>query len=292
MSSSPLSRRRFLRATGVAATPLALAWGGCGDEMRTVKPLAGPALDALIPLVARDTGQIREGLPKGVVALAKHLDDEPADNREGLRNAIVKARESTQELVVAKSTFFVFVGTDGVVKRSESDPDLAADQSLIEAVPAAKDMLDPKRKLVEVFGTMEGLRGVNKGNKLQWIVGAPVVIGGTLKGAFVTGFSLRRYAEVLEISLKAKLKELVEAERTMMPLFYNFIIKGDQAYGTAVAPDENMAAVGAARPLANLGPDGMFSATLEVEGRRFFVAAKPAPALAEDAAVAVMLSPV
>lgn len=259
--------------------------------MKEVQPLADPALDALLPVIERDTKQIREGLPKGAAELAKHLDEDPSANREGLRSAIIKARESTQELVVAKSTFFVFVGTDGFVKRGESDPDLAADKSLTKAVPATKAMLDKSEKLVEVFGYMEGLRGVNKGNEMQWIVGTPVVVDGELKGAFVTGFSLRRYAEVLENTLKAKLSEAVEEKRQGMPLFYNFIIKGDEAYGTAVTPDENMSAVAEANPVGNM-QGGSFSKMLKIEGREFYLAAKPAPSLAKDAAVAIMMSPV
>ncbi len=289
MTDSALTRRHLLHALGGVA--LAAPLVGCRDKMKEVQPLADPALDALLPVIERDTKQIRDGLPKGALEIAKHIDDDPGANREGLRTAIIKARESIKELVVAKSTFFVFVGTDGVVKRAESDPDLAADKSLIKAVPETKAMLDKSEKLVEVFGYMEGLRGVNKGNEMQWIVGAPVLVEGELKGAFVTGFSLRRYAEVLENTLKAKLTEETEKNKQMMPLFYNFILKGDKAYGTSVTPDENMAAVAEQNPIANM-QGGSFSKTIEVEGRPFHLAAKPAPALAKDAAVAIMLSPV
>ncbi len=289
MTHSSLSRRHLLHAFGGAVLTAPLT--GCRDKMKEVVPLAEPALASLLPVIERDTKQIRDGLPKGALQIAKHIDEDPGANREGLRTAIIKARESVKELVVAKSTFFVFVGTDGVVKRNESDPDLAADKSLIKAIPETKAMLDKNEKLVEVFGYMEGLRGVNKGNELQWIVGAPVLVDGELKGAFVTGFSLRRYAEVLENTLKANLTEAVEKEKQLMPLFYNFIIKGDKAYGTAVAPDENMAAVAEQNPIANM-QGGAFSKTIEIEKRTFYLAAKPAPALGKDAAVAIMLSPV
>jgi len=289
MTDSSLSRRHLLHALG--GVTLAVPLAGCRDKMKEVQPLGDSALEALLPIIERDTKQIRDGLPKGAVELAKHLDEDPSANREGLRTAIVKARESVKELVVAKSTFFVFVGTDGVVKRAESDPDLAADKSLVEAVPETKAMLDKSEKLVEVFGYMEGLRGVNKGNEMQWIVGSPVVVEGDLKGAFVTGFSLRRYAEVLENTLKAKLTEASEKNKRLMPLFYNFILKGDKAYGTAVTPDGNMAAVAEQNPVANM-QGGSFTKEIEVEGRSFYLAAKPAPALAKDAAVAIMLSPV
>ena len=122
----PALRRRSLGALFVA---LALAGlPGCRDKTKEVEAKALPAVDALLPLVERDTKQIRDGLPKGAEILTKQLDSDPGDDREGVRRALEKARAGVPDLAVAKGTFFVFVAPSGVVLRGESDPDLAADQ--------------------------------------------------------------------------------------------------------------------------------------------------------------------
>ena len=157
--------------------------------------MLAPTLDAVLPLVERDAKQVREGLPKGAEVMAKHLDRDPADDLEGVKRAIQKARASIDELVVAKSTFFVFVDVKGVVLRSEVEPDLPAGKSLVEAIPGANAMLSADAKLVEAWGYMDGCRGVNVGGDLQWVMGYPVRSPeGDHEGSFVTVWSLLQYA--------------------------------------------------------------------------------------------------
>jgi hypothetical protein len=293
MSSIPRKAASFGRRHALMlGAALAAGLTGCRDKLKEAEDKAEPAVDALIPLVERDTKQLRDGLPKGAAILAQQLDSEPGDDREGLRRALAKARAGVPELAVAKGTFFVFVSPGGIVLRGESDPDLAADKSLIEAVDGAKAILAKDAGLTETWGYMEGLRGVNTGGDLQWIVGHPVVAGGELKGAFVSDWSLRAYAKVLELALQAHLLKVQEDPNKPTPLFYAFVLKGDQAFGAPVTPDENMKALGELGIAGQVAGGGVFKRTLEVDGRRFVVAAKAAPALGPDVAVAVMLSPV
>lgn len=280
------------RALGALLVVAAVAGTGCRDKTKEVEAKAMPAVDALLPLVERDTKQIRDGLPKGAEILAKHLDSEPADDREGVRRALEKARAGVSELAVAKGTFFIFVAPSGVVLRGESDPDLAADQSLVEAIPGAKAILQKDAGLTETWGYMEGLRGVNKGGDKQWVIGHPVVADGELRGAFVTGWSLRSYAKVLEIALQGHLAKVQEDPKKSPPLFYAFVLKGDEAFGAPVTPEENMKALGELGIVEAVKGGGSFLKTVEIDGRTFVVAAKAAPALGDDVAVAVMLSPV
>ena len=251
-----------------------------------------PTLDSVLPLIERDTKQIRDGLPKGAELMAKHLDSDPSSDLEGVKRAIQKVRAAVDELVVAKSTFFVFVDKKGVVLRSEVEPDLPAGKSLVDAIPGTKAMLADGAKLVEAWGYMEGLRGVNKGGDLQWVIGHPVRSSeGELEGAFVTGLSLRKYALYLEEHAQRELTAKQEDKTKALPLLYAFVVKGKQAFGGPVTPDENAKAVGEL-DLPTKAKGGLYKTALEIDGRRFVLAAKPATALADDVYVVIMMSPI
>lgn len=278
-----VTRRAWLAGVG------AVALVGCRDKQAEVAKMGQPAIDALLPLIERDAKQIRDGLPKGAALMAKHLDEEPSHNPEQVRRAIEKARAGTDELARAKGTFFIFVGPDGMVLRGESEPDLAAGSSLTEAVPSAKALLKEGAGLQETWGYMKGLRGVNKGDDIQWIVGHPVEVKGKYVGSFVTGFSLRAYVKVLELALQSHLLEQMEDKTKAPPLAYPYLVKGPKAYGGLVTPDENMEAI-AGLDLPSKG--GPYDADIEIDGRPFHVSSKPAPSLGDDVALALTLSAV
>jgi hypothetical protein len=266
--------------------------GACRDKEKELVVKMVPALDEVLPLIERDTKQIREGLPKGAALMARHLDEDPGSDPKGVRRAIDNARAGTEELVVAKSTFFIFVGTDGTVLRSQTEPDLPADKSITDAIPGTKKMLAADAGLVETWGYMEGLRGVNKGGDLQWVIGHPVKNKkGEVLGAFLTGLSMRKYAEYLENHVKIHLQKQLEDPTKPIPLVYTFVVKGKTAYGGPVTPDENATAVGELDlPAKTKG--GVFQGVVTLDERRFLVAAKPAPSLGDDVVIAVLMSPV
>ncbi len=285
--AQPAMRRRILLVLS-----LLLVTVGCRDKEKEVQEKIVPALEEATPLIERDTKQVREGLPKGAALLTKHLDADPGSDLEGVKRAIDSARAGTDELVVAKSTFFAFVGDNGVVLRSESEPDLPAGKSLIEAIPEAKKFLSPDAGLVEVWGYMEGLRGVNKGGDMQWVVGHPVKSAdGKLLGAFITGWSLRLYAKYLEDHIQIHLKKGMPDPAKPPPLAYVFIVKGDKAFGGPVTPDENAEAIGALG-LVDKTKNGIYQQSLELDGRNFFIAAMAAPAMGSDVVIVLMMSPV
>jgi len=266
--------------------------GGCKDKEKEVAAMMAPAFDVVLPLVERDTKQVRDGLPKGAKLMAKHLDSDPGSDIEGVKRALENARAGVDELEVAKSTFFIFVAPDGTVLRSQHEPDLPAGRSITKAIADTKPMLKPDAGLVETWGYMEGLRGVNKGDDLQWVVGHPVVdTEGKLLGSFMTGWSLRKYAEYLENHVKIHLQQQRPDKTKPIPLVYTFVIKGAVAYGGPMTPDEN------AKALGDLGlPQkvraGVAEGAIEVDGRRFVFAAKAAPSFGDDVAIAVLMSPI
>jgi hypothetical protein len=271
---------------------MTLSLGGCRDKEAEIKGKLIPAIDAVLPLTERDTKQVRDGLPKGAALMTKHLDEDPASDLEGVKRAIDNARGGVDELEVAKSTFFVFVAPDGVVLRGQTEPDLPAGKSLTKAVPDAKKFLAKGAGLVEVWGYMEGLRGVNKGGDKQWIVGHPVTSKeGDLLGAFVTGWSLRKYAEYLENHVKIHLTKTAEDPKKPIPLTYLFVVKGSEAFGGPMTPADNAKAVGELGVIDKVA-SGTYESTLELDGRRFLVAAKKAPALGDDVALVLLMSPV
>lgn len=295
-----MQRRDFLRSSAtlgglavLTAMPLSLGVTGCQDKDKELAALIGPALGELIPLTERDATQVREGVPKTAEVIVKHLDTDPAADVEGLKRALTKTREEVKELAFSKVTFFAFVGTDGKVLRSEAETDLAAGNSLTAAIADTKPLVEGEGKAVETFGYMEGLRGVNKGNQLQWVLGAPVKHkDGKLVGAVIAGWSLRLYAKYLDTHFKQALEKAKEDPSKPNPLAYVFVVKGKMAYGGPDAPDVNATALGELDLASKVKGDELFQTTLEIEERKFLIGVRKAPALGEDLFVAAMLSSV
>jgi hypothetical protein len=280
-------RRRQLLAAASAAGIFLVA---CRDKEKELSAKLGPAFDELLPLTERDTKQVRDGVPEVAKVIVKHLDDDPGSDVEGVKRALMKSREEVKDLAFSKITFFVFAAPTGVVLRSEAETDLAAGSSLTDAVPDTKKLFGDGGAPVETFGFMQGLRGVNQGNELQWIVASPTKAkDGKQLGAVVAGWSLRLYARYLEDNLKTHLEK--SSEEKALPLAYVFLVKGNKAYGGPEAPDVNAAALGEL-DLASKVKDGLFETVQEVEGRRFVISAKKAPALADDVYLAIMMSAV
>ncbi|MBM4358728.1 MAG: hypothetical protein FJ096_11545 [Deltaproteobacteria bacterium] len=261
----------------------------CDNRAKVSAEKAPAALDFMFPLVERDTAQIRKGLPEGAKALGKLLDEDPGHDPEGLRRDLEKARAGVTDLAIAKSTFFVFVGLDGVVLRAEAEPDLAAGGSLVKEIPDAKRILEGQAS-TEVFGSMHGLRGVERGGDLQWVVGHPVVTEkGKKVGAFVTGWSYRKYADFLEGALRRHLVDTAEDKKRAAPLAYVLLARGDKAYGGAVTPDVDAEAVGKLGLPAKVG-EGLHSESITIEGQTFALVAKKLPALDKDTVLVLLFS--
>jgi hypothetical protein len=288
-----IDRRDFLR--WAAASGFVISSGlstACEDKDKELAKKIGPSLEELLPLTVRDTKQVRDGLPKAAEQIVKRLDSDPAADVEGLKRALTKTREEVKELAFSKITFFAFVSPKGVVLRSEAETDLAAGNSLTDAIPDTKKVLEKDAKMLETFGYMEGLRGVNKGNQLQWLLAAPVRREGETVGALVAGWSLRLYARYLDTHFKQALEKKKEAPDKPNPLAYVFVVKGKKAYGGPDAPDVNMTSIGELDLPSKVEGDALFQTELEVEERKFLVGARKAPALGDDMFIAAMLSSV
>lgn len=276
-----------------SAVALVVSASACEDTRALSEQNAMQAMTKLLPVVKEDVEQVRRGLPEGAKKLGTLLEADPGQNLAALQQAIQNARASVRDLNVAKSTFFSFADTTGTVLRSEADPDLLANKSVIAAFPDLKKALDPNSGNVEVFGEMQEMRGLRTGQDQQWVVAHPVKdASGTVKGLFVTGWSYRRFAYHLEETAKRDLIEAAKQEnRKKMPLIYVFVLKGKKAYGAPVTPDVNAQAVEGLDLVEKTGA-GPWKGSVDITGRTFGVAAQRTPELGPDAGLAVIMSEV
>jgi hypothetical protein len=263
---------------------------GCEDKTKLHQQQATELLERLAPLIERDTKQVREGLPEGAKKLAALLDDDPGADLAALQRSIKRARSGVESLAFAKSTFFVFVGKEGTVLRSETDPDLPAGKSLYEAIPEAQKLSEEGTGLFETYGSMRGLRGAQNGPDKQWIVGHPIKNKkGEVTGSFVTGWSLRKYAHYLEEDTRRHLTKTLGEKGKAIPLVYVFVVVGTEAYGAPVTPEINAEALGKL-DIMGKAKGGTLQTTVDVDGRKFLLVAKPLQDLGDNAGLAVMFS--
>jgi hypothetical protein len=279
---------RMSKVTLLAAA-LVLALAGC-DDAKKAEQTAVDEVGRLLPIVKQDAAQVRNGLPAGAKKIVPLMGPDPGADLAGLQRAIAGARNQVQDLSVAKSTFFSFADPTGTVLRSEADPDLLVGKNVIAAFPALKAALDPKSGIVEAYGEMTEMRGLRTGQDTTWVVAAPVVDGGTLKGLFVTGWSFRRYAYHLDEVAKRDFSDAADKqEKKITPISYVFVVQGEKAYGAPVTPDVDAHAIEALH-LIDKTAAGPYRGSMEITNRSFGIAAQRTPELGDKTAVVVMVS--
>lgn len=277
-----------LSCAGIGAATLAT---GCDGAAKASEQAAVDTLAGIAPLIDKDMAQLRKGLPEGAKILTKRLPEDPAADLRETQQSIKAARENNDDLMVAKSTFFVLTNPDGVVIRSENDPDRLVDKNVFTAFPDLKKALDPKAGLVEAFGEMEEMRGVKKGVDTTWVV-ATAVVGkdDKVRGAFVSGWSFRAYANYLEQQVKRDLLEKAKkAGSDKVPIAYVYILKGKNAYGSPDSPDVNAETLVKLDILGKTA-SGPYRGHEEITGRTFGIAAQRTKGFGDDAALAVVAS--
>ncbi|WP_434045887.1 MULTISPECIES: hypothetical protein [Sorangium] len=290
MRSSTLARSESKPLVLACALAASLA-GACEEDGKASQKYAAELCARLAPVIAEDVGQVRTGLPAGSQKLASLVDTDPGANLLGLQRAIAGARASVKELEFAKSTFFSFADPSGTVLRSEADPDMLANRSVLASFPELRKVLEPNSGVVEAFGEMQEMRGVRNGPDLQWVAVHPVRAGGgELKGLFVTGWSFRAYAYRLQEAAKRDIADIAKRDGLKStPLLYVFAWKGAKAYGGPVTPDVNTEAL-EKLDLPAKTASGPWSGTVEIAGRTFGAAAQRTPEVAADAGVAALVS--
>lgn len=279
------SSAAFTRRLLLGALPLLLAAFGCTDEGKVSAERASAHVRFLAPVTENDVAEVRSGLPKGAPFLeGLWAKSETVLDPEAARDALTKARAKTQDLRVAKSTFFAVAELGGQVVRNDLQLDMMAGKNLFDAFPALKAA--GETGYVEATGSMHEARGTEGKPDGQWVAAAAVKKDGVAKGLYVTGWAWTLYARRLEEALKS---QLWDEEKGKKPLFYVVVINGNQAYGTGPSPQVNLDAIAQLDPLAK-AVDGYFQTQLEITGRQFGFAAQAAPALGPSVMIGVLRS--
>ncbi len=263
---------------------------GCKKSSTVSAEKAKANIAGLIKATQSDVAEVRAGLPSG----AKYLlpvfatGKPPSDDPHGAQAALETARNKVQDLRTSKGTFFAVADASGVVIRNDQEQDLMAGRPLLPSFPELKNALDGN-KYVETRGSMPEASGVRGRADGQWIAGAPVADGATVKGLYVTGWSWASYAYRLENALSSNLhSELAEGQK--MPLVYVYIVVDKDVFGTPISPEVNAQAIAALSPLTNASAAAPTSYELEIAGREFGLAVELTPDLGEGIAVAVLRS--
>jgi hypothetical protein len=236
-----------------------------------------------------DVAEVRSGLPQGAKLLAPLFETgKPAsDDAKAARTGLESTRNKVQDLRTAKGTFFGVAMPDGVLIRTDQDPDQMAGRGLFTAFPELKAALDGK--YIESRGTMPEASGVRGRSDGQWIAAQPIGEAGAVKGLYVTGWSWSAYAYRLERALGSALRsELKEGEK--LPLVYAFVIVDKEVFGTPISPEVNAKAIAQVAPLTGASASAPTTFELEIDGREFGLAVELAPDLGKDVAVAVLRS--
>jgi hypothetical protein len=273
-----------------ALVPAVVCLAACDDSAKKSEQVAVDTLASITPLVEKDMADVREGLPDAVKFLSTDLPADPASDLKSTQESIKRTREHNDKLRLAKSTFFVVTNAEGVILRSETNPDDLVDKNLFASFPDLKKALDQKDGVVEQFGEMNEMRGVKKGVDMAWVIATQLPGKEKARGVFASGWSFRSYAYYLEQQAKRVLEEA--AKKTpdhKIPVMYTYVVKAGKAFGGSETPDENSEAV-AKLDLASKAKGGLYRTHVEITGRTFGIAATPIKSLGDDAALVVVAS--
>lgn len=266
----------------------------CEDKTKLSISQATNHVDVLVKTAAADVAEIRQGLPLGVKFVEPLWKDGsgPEDDLQAARESLERARQKVQDLRVAKSTFFALALADGMVLRNDQEQDRMAGKNIFDAFPGLRPALTGG--YTEARGSMKEAAGVAEPRRdAQWVAAVPVKSAGATKGLYVTGWSWSSYAYRLEFKVRADIRaELLKAQDRSRnePLVYVFVAVGHDVYAAPMSPDVNIEAVKKADLVGKAKGDAVYSQAIDLTGREFGLAARRAPALGSDVAIAVLRS--
>jgi hypothetical protein len=274
----------------VAALALATVSLGCENTNQDTVIQALAHAQHLVDTAKQDAREIRQGLPRGAEELAKVWADEanPLGDPEAARRLLSRAHDKTQDLRVAKSTFFALASLDGTVVRNDREQDRMAGRPLFPSFPDLARAASGD--YVEALGSLPEAHGVKGKPDAEWVAATGVRVGDSLKALYVTGWAWSSYAYRLEFSLRGQVERELRGTRRNVPLLYVFVIVGADVYGAPESPEVNARSISERDPLAHLNPQGSFSALLEITGRPFALGVQAAPDLAPRVAIGVLRS--
>jgi len=266
----------------------------CTDTSKVSERKATSHVERLAKLADDDVDELRRGMPRGAKALGQIWGGkgDPLADPSSVRRALDRVRNEDHDLEISKGTFFAITDDKGTVLRSDQEPDQLAGKSLVGPFPGLVKVLAGEP--AELRGSMAEMAGARTGGDEQWVIAAPVRDGqGVVRGMYVSGWSLRRFAYHLEETLKHDLvEEALHAgeSRTKLPLVYVFVLAGAKTYGAPVTPLLNAQTLEGLGLVAKTDNGVVFHQQLEITGRGYGLAARRAPKMGPDIGVGVLRS--
>lgn len=283
-----------------AAFFFAAATGACEKDRGLASAEAAKTdVQKLVDLTAKDVGEVEHGLPEGAkkldLLLAKEIGkDDPRTNAPGVRSALLKMRQQVPELGIAKSTFFAFTDPKGIAIRNDFAEDTMAGKDLLARWPG----LGPAARAGTFASTVSTVTAdgapTDKSDK-DWVAAVPVKKpDGTTEGLLVTGWTYRRFAYHLQVTLQREVQEGLMRSGEKMPILYVCLFDKDSVYG-ANAPGAIPVPPVNEKALADVGlwaktEAGIAASPLKITDRDFGWAATRLPKLGADVGVVVLRS--
>jgi hypothetical protein len=270
---------------------LALFAFGCTNVAEKSAGFAKDHVKALAEIAREDVRQVQSGLPTGAAELAKLLPtaDQGEIAPDVAREALGKARNKSQDLRIAKSTFFALVDPKGAVIRTDQQQDRLVGKNLFTAFPGLNAVTSAPATLVTTRGSMPEAAEVRGKPDGQWVVATGVEQAGAVRAYYATGWSWSAYAYRLENAVRSAARGAA-TEQQKVPLLYAFVIVEGEVYGAPISPEVNARAVHDQALLDKLQGTAPFSRALEITGRGFGLGAVLVPELGAKVAIAVLRS--
>jgi hypothetical protein len=295
-------KRRFAWAMAAAVASVSVASGGC-EKDRGLKSAedARANVQSLVEVTAKDVSEVERGLPEGAKKLGALLErdvgkDDPKQNAPAVRSALLKMRQQVPDLGIAKSTFFAFADPKGVGIRNDFENDTMAGKDLVTAWPGLKPVAADGAPYAATTG--QGFSTPNPaGPDKEWVAAVPVKkADGSPLGMLVTGWTYRRFAYHLQVTLQRNLQDQLMRtnEKGKLPILYVCLFDKENVYGAASpgaipVPEVNE------KELAKVGlhaktEAGPAASPLKITDRDFGWAAARLPKLGPDVGVVVLRS--
>ncbi len=299
-----MPRRAVLRwaaSAVIATTTSATLLAGCKERGRKSADEARANVQMLVDLTDKDVAEVERGLPEGSKKLAELLakevgkDGDPKQNVPAVRSALLKMRQQVPDLGIAKSTFFAFADDKGVAVRNDFEHDTMAGKDLVKGWPGLEPVLRgaPYAATTGRFPGTPNPAGPDK----EWVAAVPVKkADGAPLGLLVTGWTYRRFAYHLQVTLQRELQDqLMRAgDKGKMPIVYVCLFDKESVYGAGApgvtpVPEVNEKALAEAGLHAKT-ETGPASAPLRIADREFGWAAARLPKLGPDVGVVILRS--
>jgi hypothetical protein len=282
----------WLGKTSVVVGAIALV--ACTEPSKTSERKAASHVDRLAKLADEDVEELRRGMPHGAKGLGQIWEGkgDPHADPGSVRRALDRVRNDDRDLAIAKGTFFAVLDDKGIVLRSDQEPDQLAGKSLVGPFPAIEKVL--AGEILELRGSMLEMAGTRAGGDEEWVIAAPVRdAASVVRGAYLSGWSLKRFAYHLEETLKHDLvTDALRAgeSRTKQPLVYVFVFTGSKVYGAPVTPLLNAQTLEGLDLPGKTADQSVFRQQLVIADRGFGLAAARTPKMGKDVGVAVLRS--